>query len=139
MRIFNLGLGRLSNRGHAPFLAKEIEELLRKSDGNSYTSKHIGNEIDRLALSGYLSPRSNIRCLVYPMELIGLKTDKKNAAICTQHGTHSSWSASNNDWAPDYLPETSVRELIIPADDEDSDSSDLDWEITQSGDGTYGS
>ena len=138
-RLFFLGLQRVSNRGHSPFLPGEISRLLPRKNGVNYSPRHINNQIRVLINGGLLSPASNSRCLVYPMELINLKTDKQQVAICPEHGTHSSWSASNNDWAPDYLPESSIRELIIPVDDEDSDFSDPIWEFSQSGDGTYGS
>jgi hypothetical protein len=114
MRLYLLGLQRVSNRGHAPFKPKEIQQLLRKKDGKNYTEKQIRNEIDRLASVGILSSKSNIRCLLYPMELISLKTDKKNAAECPEHGTHSSWSGFNRDWAHNYLPEGVIEETAIP-------------------------
>ena len=91
MRLFLLGLQRVSNRGHAPFHPQEIQRLLKKKDGSVYDEKQIRNEIKRLAASKLLSTESNIRCLLYPMELISLKTEKKNAAQCPEHGTHSSW------------------------------------------------
>lgn len=68
-----------------------------------------------MAAQGLLSPASNIRCLLFPMELISLKTDKKNAAECPEHGTHNSWSGNNRDWASDYPPLGVVEEVIVPA------------------------
>ena len=120
MRLFLLGLQRVSNRGHAPFQSGEIQKLLVQKDGTIYVEKQIRNEIKRLAASKLLSPESNIRCLLYPMELISLKTEKKNAAQCPEHGTHSSWSANNNDWAPDYPPQGTVEEAIVPIIENDS-------------------
>ncbi len=114
MRLFLLGLQRVSNRGHAPFHPQEIQQLLKKKDGSLYDEKQIRNEIRRMASQGVLSSASNIRCLLFPMELISLKTDKKNAANCPEHGTHSSWSGKNNDWAPDYPPTGVVEEVIVP-------------------------
>jgi len=114
MRLFLLGLQRVSNRGHAPFHPQEIQQLLKKKDGSLYDEKQIRNEIKRMATQGVLSPASNIRCLLFPLELISLKTDKKNAANCPEHGTHSSWSGNNNDWASDYPPVGVAEEVIVP-------------------------
>ena len=72
MRLFLLGLQRVSNRGHAPFQPQEIQQLLRKKDGSLYDEKQIRNEIRRMASQGVLSSASNIRCLLFPMELISL-------------------------------------------------------------------
>lgn len=139
MRLFLLGLQRVSNRGHAPFQAREIQQLLKKKDGSQYDEKQIRNEIKRLANEGLLARTSNIRCLLFPMELISLKTDKKNAAQCPEHGTHSSWSVHNNDWAPDYPPVGVVEETILPSVGTNSDIS-FHSEVSFSiGDGNYDS
>ncbi len=139
MRLFLLGLQRVSNRGHAPFKAGELVGLMLKQDGSSYTDKYIRNEITLLANSGLLSPASNIRCLLYPKELILLKTDKKNAAECPEHGTHRSWSLHNRDWAPDYLPETQVEEVIVPLNESVQDIPDEMEEFYSRIEGTNGS
>ena len=118
LRLFLVGLGRVSNKGHAPFKRGELQRIMGRIDGSVFTIKHIQNEISRLIQAGLLAPVSNIRCLLYPMELIVLTTDKKNVATCDEHGTHSSWSAFNNDWAPDYPPQGVVEEVIIPAVEE---------------------
>ena len=139
MRLFFLGLQRVSNRGHAPFHAGEIQNLLLQKDGNTYVEKQIRNEIRRLATSKLLSSESNIRCLLFPMELISLKTEKKNAAHCPEHGTHSSWSANNNDWAPDYPPQGVVEEVIIPVVENYSGISFQSIDEFSIGDGNYDS
>jgi hypothetical protein len=139
MRLFFLGLQRVSNRGHAPFHAGEIQKLLLQKDGTNYVEKQIRNEIKRLANSDFLSRESNIRCLLFPMELISLKTEKKNAAHCPEHGTHSSWSAYNNDWAPDYPPQGVVEEAIVPIIENDSCISFDSIDEFSIGDGTYDS
>jgi hypothetical protein len=113
-RLFFLGLQRVSNRGHSPFLPGEISRLLPRKNGVNYSPRYINNQIRVLINGGLLSPASNSRCLVYPMELINLKTDKKQVAICPEHGTHSSWSIYNDDWVPDYPPVGVAKELIIP-------------------------
>jgi hypothetical protein len=124
-RLFLLGLQRMSNKGHAPFSRGEIASLLLKPNGTKFSSRHIDNQIVELAKSGALSPESNVRCLVYPRELIHLKTDKKKSATCPEHGTHSSWSAYNRDWAPDYPLEVSNSEVIVPESIENSE--EIDW------------
>ena len=139
MRLFLLGLQRVSNRGHAPFRAGEIAELMVRKEGIPYSEKHIRNEIQLLANAGLLSPESNIRCLLYPMELISLKTDKKNAAECPEHGTHSSWSLHNNDWAPDSPPSHSVEEVTVPSIEPIEDISDYYIEMQSRIEGTHGS
>ena len=139
MRLFLLGLGRVSNRGHAPFFRGEIQQLMQRSEGNNFGEKHIRNEIALLIKVGLLAPLSNIRCLLYPKELIVLTTDKKNVAQCPEHGTHSSWSTQNNDWAPDYLPEVPKLEPIVPQIPVGDDISDWNSGFTAVGDGTYDS
>ncbi len=139
MRLFLLGLRRVSNRGHAPFQPGEIQKLLLQKDGTTYVEKQIRNEIKRLAASGLLSPESNIRCLLYPMELISLKTEKKNAAQCPEHGTHRSWSVHNNDWATDYPPLVVVEEEIVPTIENNSGISFESVDDFSIGDGTYDS
>ena len=139
LRLFLLGLQRVSNRGHAPFHAGEIQELLLQRDGTKYVEKQIRNEIKRLANSELLSSESNIRCLLYPMELISLKTEKKNAAHCPEHGTHSSWSANNNDWAPDYPLQEVVEDTLVPIIENHSGISFESIDGFSIGDGTYDS
>ena len=139
MRIFLVGLQRVSNRGHAPFKAGELATLLLREDGSTYTDKYIRNEIALLGNAGLLAPESNIRCLLYPKELILLKTDKKNVAECPEHGTHSSWSLHNWNWAPDYLPDTQVEEAIVPIIESVEDISDEMEEFYSRIEGTYGS
>lgn len=118
---------------------REIQQILRKKDGSQYDEKQIRNEIRRLASEGLISPASNIRCLLYPMELIVLKTDKKNAANCPEHGTHSSWSGNNNDWAPDYPLVGMVEEVIVPSNGNNSGISFESVDEFSIGDGTYDS
>ena len=139
MRLFLVGLGRVSNRGHAPFSRGELQQIMVRPDGNVFTIKHIQNEISRLIDTKLLAPVSNIRCLLYPRELIVLTTDKKNAATCDEHGTHSSWSANNNDWAPDYPPQGVVEEVIIPVVGNSSGISLESIDEFSIGDGTYDS
>jgi len=126
-RLFFLGLQRMSNRGHSTFLSGEISRLLPRKNGLNYSPRYINNQIRVLINGGLISPASNSRCLVYPMELINLKTDKKQVAICPEHGTHSSWSSLNNDWATDYPPRPQesvvtepIVEVIVP---------DTQWDI----------
>ena len=139
MRLFLLGLQRMSNRGHAPFKAGEIAQLMVREDGSSYTDKYIRNEIALLSNAGLLSSESNIRCLLYPKELILLKTDKKNVAECPEHGTHSSWSLYNRDWAPDSLPDSQFEEVLVPLIESVQDISDEMEELYSRIEGTNGS
>ena len=124
-RLFLLGFQRMSNKGHSPFDPGEIAALLLKADGTEFSKRHIDGKISKLAKAGLLSPESNVRCLVYPKELIHLKTDKKKSANCPEHGTHSSWSAYNRDWAPDNPPEVTISEVIVPESIENSE--EIDW------------
>ena len=139
MRLFLIGLGRVSNRGHAYFPQGELSKLIQKADGTAYGDKHIRDEIARLIGNGLLAPVSNIRCLVYPRELIVLTTEKKNAAECEEHGTHSSWSIYNDDWVPDYPPVGVVTELIIPKDEPVEEIYDEFEEFYLRVEGTHGS
>ena len=138
-RLFLLGLQRVSNRGHAPFKPGEISYLLQRKTGEIYQDRYIRNQVRTLVNAGLLAPASNIRCLIYPVELILLKTDKKQVAICPEHGTHSSWSVNNNDWLPDSPPQEVVEDVIVPSVENYSGISfDSDDEFTI-GDGIYGS
>ena len=139
MRLFLLGLGRVSNKGHAPFNKGEIRELMQRPEGILFCEKHIGNQIKVLVKAGLLANPSNVDCLLYPKELIVLTTDKKNVAFCPEHGTHSSWSSLNNDWAPDYLPEIPKVEPIVPQIPVGEDISEWHSDFSSIGDGTYGS
>ena len=104
-RLFFLGLQRMSNNGHSHFAQGEISQLLERVGGITFDDRYINGQISVLRNVGLFAPPSNARCLIYPIELLSLKTDKKKVAICLEHRTHSSWSLLNNDWAPDYLPE----------------------------------
>ena len=73
------------------------------------------------------------------MELILLKTDKKQVAICPEHGTHSSWSVNNSDWVPDSLPRETIEEVIVPSVENYSGISFDSVNEFTIGDGTYGS
>jgi hypothetical protein len=139
LRLFLVGLGRVSNKGHAPFKRGELQQIMGRIDGSVFTIKHIQNEISRLIQAGLLAPVSNIRCLLYPMELIVLTTDKKNVATCDEHRTHSSWSAINNNWAPDYLPQVPRVEPKVPANSVAIQVSDWNLDTNSIGDGTYDS
>ena len=139
MRLFLLGLGRVSNKGHAPFNKGEIRELMQRPEGILFCEKHIGNQIKVLVKAGLLANPSNVGCLLYPKELIVLTTDKKNVAFCPEHGTHSSWSSLNNDWAPDYLPEVPKVEPIVPQIPVGDDISEWHSDFSSVGDGTDGS
>ena len=139
MRLFLVGLGRVSNRGHAPFSRGELQQIMVRPDGSTFDEKLIRNEIARLVASNMLAPVSNIRCLLYPKELIVLTTDKKNAATCEEHGTHSSWSALNNDWTPDYLPAVPKLEPKVPETSVGIHISDWNHDVNSIGDGTYDS
>lgn len=139
MRLFLVGLGRVSNKGHAPFKRGELQQIMARPDGGTFEERHIRNEIARLVESNMLAPVSNIRCLLYPTELIVLTTEKKNVATCPEHGTHSSWSALNNDWARDYLPEVPMVEPKVPEITAGIHISDWNIDVNSIGDGTYDS
>lgn len=139
MRLFLVGLGRVSNRGHAPFSRGELRQIMVRPDGSTFEEKHIRNEIARLVESNMLASASNIRCLLYPRELIVLTTEKKNVATCPKHGTHSSWSSLNNDWAPDYLPEVPRVEPKVPEIIDGVSISHWNTDVNSIGDGTYDS
>jgi hypothetical protein len=110
-----------------------------RPDGSVFEERHIRNEIARLVEANMLAPVSNIRCLLYPTELIVLTTDKKNSATCDEHGTHSSWSALNNDWTPDYLPEVPMVEPKVPEITVGVGISDWNIDGNSIGDGTHDS
>jgi len=135
-RIFLLGLQRVSNNGHSPFLINEIGNLLIRTEGKPFVPKHVNNQIKVLINVGLLAPVSTSRCLVYPKELILLKTDRKKVALCQEHGTHRSWSLFNNDWAPDYLP--TIQESVIskPIEEQIVPDEDLEFDVDT---GTYSS
>jgi len=96
-RLFLVGLGRLSNKGHAPFAKGELSLLLGTEDRN------LRKIIRKLVLSRLLSPESSVRCLVYPLAVLTQST-YRGSDSCPEHGTHRSWSTQLNDWVDDYLP-----------------------------------
>ena len=49
--------------------------MLPRKNGVNYSPRYINNQIRVLINGGVLSPVSNSHFLVYPMELINLKTD----------------------------------------------------------------
>jgi hypothetical protein len=124
-RLFLLGFQRMSNKGHSSFERGEIASLLLKPDGTEYSQRYFDSRIVELAKAGLLSPKSNVRCLVYPKELIHLKTDKKKSTTCKEHGTHSSWSTHNRDWVPDSPPEVINSEVLVPESIENLE--EIDW------------
>jgi hypothetical protein len=102
----------------------EISQLLEREGGKKYDIRYINGQISVLRNVGLFAPPSNARCLIYPKELLGLKTDKKKVGMCLEQGTYSSWSSLNNDWVTDYLPTNQesvisnpVKEVIVPDND----------------------
>ena len=126
-RLFFLGLQRISNRGHSHFSVGEISRLMPRKNGVDYHSRYINQLIRILVSGGLLAPVSNSRCLVYPMELINLKTDKKQVAICPIRGTHSSWSSVSNHWVTDYPP--TPQESVVTEPIEEVIVPDTQWDI----------
>ena len=137
MRLFLVGLGRVSNKGHAPFKKGELQQIMVRPGGSTFEERHIRNEIARLVKSNMLAPVSNIRCLLYPTELLVLTTEKKNVATCPEHGTHSSWSALNNEWVPDYLPQVPRVEPKVPETSVGIHISDWNIDVDSIGNGTF--
>lgn len=138
-RVFLLGLQRVSNKGHAPFEPGEMARLLKRESGAQYEDRYLRNIVKVLINAGLVASASNIRCLIYPVELIQLRTDKKQVAICPEHGTHSSWSTKNNDWVSDSLPIPSGEDALVPTTENKSEVIDLIEEYNSIGDGSYGS
>jgi hypothetical protein len=138
-RVFLLGLQRVSNKGHASFEPGEMARLLKRESGTQYEDRYLRNIVKVLINAGLVAPASNIRCLIYPVELIQLRTDKKQVAICPKHGTHSSWSTKNNDWVSDSLPTPSGEDALVPTAEIKSEVIDLIEEYNSIGDGSYGS
>jgi hypothetical protein len=121
-RIFLAGLGRLSNRGHAAFGRGELAESLpiidiNTSESRTYSDRQIRKKIKVLVIAGLLSPESNARCLVYPVEIISLKTSR-GSDLCPEHGTHRSWSNGANDWVDDYPPAVSLSSDLAEVRDD---------------------
>jgi hypothetical protein len=99
-RIFLVGLRRLSNRGHAPFGRGELAEALpildtQTGELRTYSDRQIRKKIKVLVIAGLFSPESSTRCLIYPLEVISLKTSRGSDS-CPEHGTHRSWSNEFN-------------------------------------------
>lgn len=102
-KLFLVGLGRISNRGHAPFARGELSKIMGTVDRN------LRKLISKLSNDGLLSPESTTRCLVYPVELI-LQRTQRGSKLCPEHGTHRSWSNEFNSWVDDYPPKVSAHE-----------------------------
>lgn len=114
LRLYLIGLGRVTNRGHAAFQRGELASLIGTEDRN------LRKVISKLVFSEALSPQSSVRCLVYPRELVTL-TIHRGSDSCPEHGTHRSWSNELNDWVDDYLPGASGNEesMEVSADIEE--------------------
>lgn len=100
LRLYLLGLGRVTNRGHAAFYRGELSSLMGSEDRN------LRKVLRKLVIARALSPESSIRCLVYPQEHVSL-TINRGSDSCPEHGTHRSWSNVLSDWVDDYSPEAS--------------------------------
>lgn len=108
LRLYLIGLGRVTNRGHAAFHRGELASLIGTEDRN------LRKVIKKLVLSEALSPQSSVRCLVYPRELVTL-TILRGSDSCPEHGTHRSWSNKFNDWVDDYPTVVPVSEESVEA------------------------
>jgi hypothetical protein len=100
LRLFFLGLGRVSNKGHATFNKGELTSLMGTEDRN------LRKIIRKLVSAKALSQESSLRCLVYPSELVSLSI-LRGSDLCPEHGTHRSWSNALNNWVDDYPPTVS--------------------------------
>jgi hypothetical protein len=105
----------------------EISQLLERKGGKKYDIRYINGQISVLRNAGLFAPPSNARCLIYPIELLGLKTDKKKVVMCLEQGTYSSWSSLNNDWVTDYPPANQESVVIEPI--EEVIAPDTQWDI----------
>ncbi len=126
-RLFLLGLQRMASNGHSHFMQGEISQLLERKGGKKYDIRYINGQISVLRNAGLFAPPSNARCLIYPIELLGLKTDKKKVVMCLEQGTYSSWSSLNNDWVTDYPPANQESVVIEPI--EEVIAPDTQWDI----------
>lgn len=103
LRLYLLGLGRVTNRGHAAFYRGELSSLMGTEDRN------LRKVIGKLVRARALSPESSVRCLVYPLEHVSLNIHRGSDS-CPEHGTHRSWSNELIDWVYDYPTVASVSE-----------------------------
>ena len=94
-KLYLVGLGRISNRGHSPFARGELSTIMGTVERN------LRKLISKLSKDGLLSPESTTRCLVYPVEVILQKT-QRGSNLCPEHGTHRSWSNESKSWLEDY-------------------------------------
>lgn len=106
LRLYLLGLGRVTNRGHAAFYRGELSSLMGTEDRN------LRKVIGKLVRARALSPESSVRCLVYPQEHVSLNIHRGSDS-CPEHGTHRSWSSESNNWVDDYSPGVSVNEESV--------------------------
>ena len=111
LRLYLLGLGRVTNRGHAAFFKGELSSLMGTEERN------LRKVIRKLVSARALSPESSIRCLVYPREHVSLSI-YRGSDSCPEHGTHRSWSNERNDWVDDYPPTVLVSDESVEVGDE---------------------
>ena len=114
LRLYLLGLGRVTNRGHAAFYRGELSSLMGTEDRN------LRKVIGKLVRARALSPESSVRCLVYPQEHVSLNIHRGSDS-CPEHGTHRSWSNELIDWVDDYPPKMSVSEELVDISDDNEE------------------
>ena len=106
LRLYFVGLGRVSNKGHSPFERGELASLVGTENRN------LRKVIRKLVVARALAPESTVRCLVYPIEMVTVSIHRGSES-CPEHGTHKSWSNQLSDWVDDYPPVVSeVTEYV---------------------------
>jgi hypothetical protein len=99
LRLYFVGLGRISNKGHAPFERGELASLVGTENRN------LRKVIRKLVVARALAPESTVRCLVYPIEMVTVSIHRGSDS-CPEHGTHRPWSSEINNWVDDYPQDT---------------------------------
>lgn len=102
LRLFLVACGRVGPWGHACFEPGELADLLPKvtratGDLGHYSERALRGFIAELVDAGLLSPASNTRCLVVPIEVLDSQRSV-GRITCPEHRCSHVWSTRFNAW-----------------------------------------
>ncbi|MDN4175575.1 hypothetical protein QWY28_21610 [Nocardioides sp. SOB77] len=103
LRLWMLAASRVGGYGHACFDPGELATLLpkvvhRTGEVETYSERNLRRFIARLVDAGALSPASNTRCLVIPIEILDAPLAAPRVS-CPEHRCRHVWSTRLQGWA----------------------------------------
>jgi hypothetical protein len=122
MRMWTLAVARAYQGGHAEFGPNELLESLQVVDTKTgelsrVTDRTIRSTIEKLVRTNMLSPESNKRCLVVPIDMVDC-TAQQVLKPCQAHGHNLSWKIGDGWIDPmELVNDPSVRRRPAAAGD----------------------